>query len=332
MKKFLYIPIVIILLLVISYFFVPSYLSTAANEDIIEIVVPKGASLQYVSNLLYDKDIIKSKLWFRYMAKVDGIDRSIKPGTYEISPYATLDEIFDMLQKGVPEKPVIMTIPEGFTICQIAQRVESLGFCSEEDFIQATKEYFKKKDYTFNTKDLYFEMEGYLYPDTYHFRSNQTPLQIVERLAKTMEEVFTEEYIKRAEELNLSIHEILTIASLIEREAYNDEERAKISGVIHNRLKRNMLLQIDASVIYGLNKGRGHITRVLYSDLEKPHPFNTYKNLGLPPGPIAAPNKASIEAALYPEKHDYLYYVLGENGHVFSKTYQEHLRNIAKYR
>lgn len=184
----------------------------------------------------------------------------------------------------------------------------------------------------FDTTDLFFKLEGYLYPDTYYFTKNQTVDDIVNQLARTMDNVFTEEYTKKARELGFSKHEVLTIASLIEREAKHNDERATIGGVIYNRLKKDMLLQIDATVIYGMGKGKEHKT-VYQSELDKPGPFNTYTEKGLPPGPIASPGKESIEAALYPEEHNYLYYVLRpeENEHVFNETYNEHLKDRAKY-
>lgn len=334
MRKILYILIIIGLLVGASVFFVPSYLSTSANVDTTEIIVPQGASLNTVSNTLFDKGIIKSKIWFNYKAKAAKIDRKIKPGTYSIPSNSSLNDIFALLEKGIPDEPIVLTVPEGFTLYQIAQKVEELGFGTKNEFIQATQKYFDNSNYDFDTKNLYFNLEGYLYPDTYHFTENQTVEDIVKRLAQTMDNVFTEEYKNRAKELNLSIHDILTIASLIEREAKHDGEKSAISGVIYNRLEKDMLLQIDATVIYGVGEGKEHKADIYKSDLEKPTPFNSYKVIGLPPGPIASPSKASIHAALYPEDHEYLYYVLSEkeDGHVFAKTYDEHLKYVDKYR
>lgn len=331
MKKSFSVLIFLLASVIVAYFYIPSYLSATSNEEIVEINIPQGASLNYVSELLYKQEVIKSKLWFKYKAQSQNIDRSIKPGTYMFHPNITMEEIFDLIQKGSPEAPIIVTIPEGFTMYQIAKRVEEAGLGTAEDFVEATKEYFKTKEYDFATKDLFYEMEGYLYPDTYYFNIGQNMIDIVTTLGKTMDNVFTEEYKAKAKEMNMSLHEVLTIASLIEREAYNDDEKPTISGVIYNRIEKNMLLQIDATVIYGIGKGKEHINRVLWSHLEDPSPFNTYKHLGLPPGPIAAPSETAIHAALYPEKHDYLYYVLGEDGHVFSRTFKEHEINAAKY-
>lgn len=332
MKKLFSLLLLIVVISALGIFYLPKYLSVASIDVPTEIIVPKGASLTYVSDLLYNNKIIRSRLWFKHQAKAKNIDRNIKPGTYVIAPSMSLGEIFQLLQKGEQIRQVVLTIPEGFTIYQIAQRVEALGFGSANEFIAVTKEYFKEEKLAFDTRKLFFELEGYLYPDTYYFNETQTHKDIVARMAKQMKDVFTDEYKDRAEDLGLTIHEVLTIASLIEREAYHDNEKAAISGVIYNRIKEKMPLQIDATVIYAIGGGKEHISRVLYTHLESANPFNTYKHNGLPPGPIAAPGKKSIEATLYPEKHDYMYYVLGDNGHVFSETYSQHLVHVEKYR
>lgn len=335
MKKFLYIltAVVIIAILGVALLsFVPSYLSTVNNPDVVEITVPEGAPLSYVSDILFDKGVIKSRIWFRYKAKEAQIDQKIKPGTYLIPSNSTFEDIFTLLEKGVADEYIVLTIPEGFTLYQIAQKTEELGLGTKEEFIEATEKYFND-NYNFDTEDLYFKLEGYLYPETYHFTKNQTMDDIIHQLAQAMDDVFTEEYTKREETLGLSRHEVLTIASLIEREARHDGERATISGVIYNRLKKDMPLQIDATVIYGIGEGREHKTTIYQSELDEHGPFNTYTKKGLPPGPIASPGKESIKAALYPDEHNYLYYVLSpeEDGHVFNETYDEHLKDRAKY-
>ncbi len=330
MKKFILL-LAIILVITSFFYFLFNYLSKVANTEEVIIAVPRGASLSTVADELYEKGVIKSKIWFRYNGK--DIARNIKPGNYKIGSGLDIEDIYEMIQKGEHENQIKVTFPEGFILYQFAKRVEEVGLGTAEEFIKATKDYFILKGYDLDTSNMYFNMEGYLFPDTYYFTEKQNMVEVVSKLASKMDGVLTEEYRARAAvELGMSPHQILTIASLIEREAYNDEERKTISGVIYNRLKNDMLLQIDATVIYGLGEGKDHMTRVLYADLEKDNPYNTYKNIGLPPGPIASPGRKSIEAALYPEDHDYLYYVLGENGHVFSKTYDEHLVNVDKYR
>lgn len=332
MKKLIFFGLFLAVIVGFISFALPGYLSIATIEEPIEIVIPQGASMSYVTNLFYDLELIKSKQWFNYQAKNSQVDRSIKPGTYTLMPNMTLEDIFDLLLKGNPDAPVILTIPEGWTLYQMAERAERLGFGTMEAFIAATENYYLEKNYSFDSEVLFYSLEGYLYPDTYYFTADQTVEDIVDRLAQAMETQFTDAYKERSEELGLTQHEVLTLASLIEREAYNEAEKATISGVIHNRLENGMLLQIDATVIYAIGEGKEHIDRVLFSHLETDNPFNTYVYMGLPPGPIAAPSKTSIEAALYPESHEFLYYVLGENGHVFGKTYEEHQKNVQDYR
>lgn len=333
MKKRVYILILLLVIILgASALILPPYLSKASLTEPLEVVIPNGASVGHIAQMLYDQGAIRSKFWFKYQAKEQQVDRSIKPGTYQLQPNMTFEEIFTLFTKGNPDTPIVLTIPEGWTIYQIAQRVEALGFGTADEFIAATEAYFSEQDYGFDNEGLFYSMEGYLYPDTYHFTEKHGVEDIVKRLAQEMDAQFTEETLNRAKELGLTKHQILTIASLIEREAYNDGERVTISGVIYNRLKKHMPLQIDATVIYALGEGKEHISRVLTAHTEVEHPFNTYTTQGLPPGPIAAPGKASIYAALYPESHDYYYYVMGKDGHTFSKTYEEHKKNVEIYR
>ena len=168
MKKILHILAIAVILCIALLPFIPSYLSTVANSDVVEITVPEGASLSYVSDILFDKGVIKSKIWFRHKAKELQIDQKIKPGTYLIPSNSTFENIFALLEKGVEDEYTILTIPEGFTLYQIAQKVEKLGLGTKEEFIKATEKYFNN-NYNFDTTDLYFKLEGYLYPDTYHF-------------------------------------------------------------------------------------------------------------------------------------------------------------------
>ncbi|MBS4026217.1 MAG: endolytic transglycosylase MltG [Clostridia bacterium] len=332
MKKFFLVVLLLFLIAGVGgFFFLPDYLSKSHNSEDYELLVPSGATLTSIGNKLYEEGVIKSKLWFRFQG--EEIATKIKPGTYTIEAGATIEEIYEIIQQGEKEIPIIVTFPEGFILYQFAQKIEEAGLGTVDDFITSTDAYFKE-NYSdeVNSDDLYFKLEGYLFPDTYHFSSKQNLSDVIGVLVKTMEDLWTEEMYSKMNDLGLTKHQVLTIASLIEREAYNDEERETISGVIFNRIDTGMPLQIDATVIYGIGEGKEHMTRVLYADLERQNPYNTYMNKDLPPGPIASPGKNSIMAALNPLEHDYFYYVLGEDGHVFAKTYQEHLRNVENYR
>lgn len=330
MKRIITIILVLIVLGFAALTFLPNYLSQTSNKQEVELSVDSGDNLQIVAEKLYKQDVIKSKYWFRY--KGSSIAANIKPGTYTIPANTRIDKIYDLIQEGEIKDFDTITFPEGFLLYQFAERLEENGLVAKKDFIDATNKYYKENSYEFDTSNSYFKMEGYLFPDTYNFDKDFTVGDIVEALVENMENVFSDEDLQYMEEVELSKHKVLTIASLIEREAYNDEERQTISGVIYNRLDIDMPLQIDATVIYGKGEGKKHITRVLYEDLEIDNPYNTYKNKGLPPGPISSPGKKSIKAALYPEDHNYLYYVLGEDGHVFSETYDKHQENVRKYR
>ncbi|MDX9917902.1 MAG: endolytic transglycosylase MltG [Gudongella sp.] len=328
--------ILILLILIIgagagAYYYLPGYLSGTFNSEPVEIEVKSGDNLSTVAEELFGEGVIKSVYWFRYNGQE--IATKIKPGKYTIEPGMDIDEIFQLIQKGEQEIPVVVTFPEGYILYQFAQKIEEAGFGSVDEFIETSKILFEER-YSdgVDTDDLYFELEGYLFPDTYHFSKKHTIKDIVKILADKMDSVWSEDIESKRIELGLSRHQVLTIASLIEREAYNDSERERISGVIFNRIGLNMPLQIDATVIYGIGLGKEHMTRVLYADLEKYNPFNTYMVNGLPPGPIASPGLASIVAAVNPEQHDYLYYVMGKDGHVFAKTYNEHLKNVEEYR
>jgi UPF0755 protein len=332
MKRLILVLVLLILVAGVGgFFFLPSYLNKTINENEVTLIVEPGDSLGVVSNKLYETGVIRSKLWFRYNG--DDIARKIKPGNYAITVDLTMQDIYSVIQEGEKEKPIIVTFPEGYILYQFASKIEESGISTRDEFIEATKQYYDiNLSEEYSNEELYFSMEGYLFPETYYFSDKQTVGEIVQTLYNTALAAWDEDMQAKLMESEYSKHQILTIASLIEREAYNDEERARISGVIYNRLSLGMPLQIDATVIYGIGEGKEHMTRVLYEDLESDNPYNTYKNKGIPVGPIANPGKNSLYASLFPENHEYLYYVMGENGHVFSKTYAEHLVNVQNYR
>ncbi len=332
MKKFILVLLLLILVGgLLSFFFLPDYLNMTYNTEDEVIEVEPGDSLSVVSRKLYDEGIIKSKTWLTYKGK--DIARKIKPGTYVISKDSSIYDVFELIQKGEKQAPIVATFPEGFILYQFANKVEELGLGSKDAFLKETEDYYDKNlNDEFSNDNLFFSMEGYLFPETYYFLKNQSLGEIVDTLYKTGLSAWDDEMVDKLSESKYTKHEILTIASLIEREAYNDKERQTISGVIYNRLKKGMPLQIDASVIYGIGQGREHMTKVLFKDLESNNPYNTYVIKGIPPGPISNPGKKSIYASLFPQDHDYLYYVMGEDGHVFAKTFEEHKINADKYR
>ncbi len=331
MRKSILILILIAFIILISIITLPRYLSNTINNEEVIIVVEQGDNLRDIANKLYELKAIRSKNYFYYKGKSFGKD--IKTGEYKVAPNMSFDDIYKMLTIGNESDTIKVTFPEGFTLYQFATKLEDNELVDKDEFIAATENYFDENlSDKVDNKDMYFSLEGYLFPDTYFFSKNQDEADIVALLVRTLNDKWTQEMEDQLIKMNRTKHEILTIASLIEREAYNDDERATIAGVIYNRLEVGMPLQIDASVIYGKGKGKEHLSVLTKNDLIEPNPYNTYVNKELPPGPIASPSLNSIIAALYPEKHDYFYYVMGENGHVFAKTYEEHLKNVENYR
>ena len=313
--------------------FGPTVLSRTIHDEPVMITINDGDSLHRVSERLKSNGIIHSAMWFRHRGSQEGIERDIKPGSFIIEPESRIEDIFAQLQLSREQREhITVTIPEGLTMYQIGNRLEEKTSITAEEFMEATNRYYESREFDFDDEALYYPLEGYLFPDTYFFEVDVTADQVVELMAKTMEEKFTPEWEERMAELGLSRHEMLTLASLVEKEAFGDHERATIAGVVYNRLDQNMLLQFCSSVLYGLDDGREIATRVLYRDLEVMHPFNTYQFTGIPPGPIANPGKSSLEAVLYPESHDYLYFVVGDGGHNFSREYRDHLINVQAYR
>jgi len=292
------------------------------NEIVIKIKPNSGAKA--IASTLAENNIIKSKIMFVNYIKKSEADSKLKPGTYKFGPgNVTFDDILEKLLKGEQEEQITVTIPEGYTVAQIAKLFSSKGLVEEQKFLDYATNLKIPYDYINEGTD-YRQLEGFLFPDTYQIPVSWKEDKIINMLLDEFNKHWTEEFDKRAKELGLSVNEIVTIASLIEREARVEKERPTISSVIHNRLKIGMLLQIDATVQYLLPEQKA---RLLYKDLEVDSPYNTYKYPGLPPTAIAAPGLSCIHAALYPEDTEYYYYrakVSGNGEHWFTKTFEEH--------
>lgn len=301
----------------------------AANNVEVPVTVPQNASTARIAGLLAEKGVIRSALAFRLYARVNGLDGDLKPGSYQLSSAMSVSEILQKLVKGPPDR-VKITVPEGYTVEQIAGLLEEKGVTTREKFLQAVS---RRWEYSFLDNAVFdrWGLDGYLYPDTYYLGTNTGAEKIVAMMLQKFEQVITEhDYARWAAARGLTLHEAVTIASMVEREARVDSERVRIAGVIFNRLRLGMPLQIDATVRYALSKPK---EKLLYKDLEVDSPYNTYKTSGLPPGPIANPGWPSMQAVIEPEENDYLYYVAKPDGtHAFARTLAGHNRNIEKYR
>lgn len=323
------IPFLIIFLfasifLVMAYFDIVSNRPASSLQQVKKVEIPRGYSLKKIVNLLKKETLIENRSTFVILAHLRGTTGQLKAGEYLLSTDMTPLEIMDKLLKG----NVItysLTIPEGYTIKEITNLLEKNKLLDKERFAALTRD---RK--LLNSLEIKAEsLEGYLFPDTYHFPKGTKEEEIIRKMVEKLNNLFTEDIKTRLKQINFSKHEILTLASLIEKEARIDSERKLISAVFHNRLKKNMLLQSDPTVIYALKDFHGNIRK---KDLQIDSPYNTYVYRGLPPAPIANPGKDSILAALYPAEVDYFYFVAKNNGeHYFSSSFKEHNKAVRKY-
>ena len=290
---------------------------TSSNTRSQRVVIPSGSSFSTAVDSLARAGVIGSPRLFRFYASSRGRDRDLKAGTYLFQPGSSWNDVLDALTRG---KGLVhtVTIPEGFALSSIAPLLAKALSVPPESVMIAASDSALRRRLDVPTPTL----EGYLFPDTYTFADGTSPEDAVGMLVARFEKVWKPEWNARLQELAMSRHDIMTLASIIEKEARLAEERPVISAVYHNRLKRGMLLQADPTVQYALGR---HVDRVLFKDLEVDSRYNTYKHEGLPPGPIASPGAASIEAALYPANVPYLYFVAHPDGHhEFRQTFAEH--------
>jgi len=298
---------------------------TTADNSLTEIEIPEGATYKQALTTLADNDLIREKVIFLLIGKIYGLDRKIRAGFYLFKGRLNPWQVFQKLLAGeVIEYQV--TINEGDSLYEIAKKLEMSGLTRYETFISLTNDYRILNSYNIIAPSL----EGYLYPETYRFPKGASPEYIIRIMVTKMRNEYSGSLKEREKEMGWSENQVLTLASIIEREAVVDEERAIISGVYHNRLKKKMPLQADPTAIYGVKTFDNKITR---KDLKNKTDYNTYFIQGLPPGPIASPSIKSIIAALYPADVPYLYFVSNRDGtHYFSKTLQEHNEAIKRIR
>jgi UPF0755 protein len=302
------------------------YASTPAAVDagVVTYVVRSGQGVSEISSSLGAGGIIRRPLAFRIFSRLNGFDTQIKAGEYRLSAAMSPADILEKLVKG---EVVLyrLTIPEGYTMLQIADLVGDSGITGRGGFLEtlSDRELMGRLDIEAES------FEGYLFPDTYFFPKDTAAETIISTLVSRFQSVMTSRRLERAQELGLSVHGVVTLAAIIEKETGAAEERPVISSVFHNRLKRGMRLESDPTVIYGIEGFDGNITR---KHLAEQTPYNTYRIKGLPAGPIANPGEASIEAALFPANTDYLYFVAKKDGtHQFSTNITDHNRAVAKY-
>jgi UPF0755 protein len=283
----------------------------------VRVVVPQGASFRAASDSLARAGVIQSPALFRLYAKLRGGDRSIKAGTYLLRRGSSWGSVLIALREG---KGLVhtVTIPEGYTLTQIVPLVARVLQVPADSVVAAARDTVHLRRLGVPTPTL----EGYLFPDTYTFLPGTPARAAVTAMVRRFEQVWRPEWTARLDTLTMTRHEVVTLASIVEREAKRAEERPVIAGVYRNRLRVGMRLEADPTVQYA--KGI-HTNRVLFKDLEVDSPYNTYKNVGLPPGPIASPGAASLRASLYPAEVPYKFFVAYPDGrHEFTVDFAQH--------
>ncbi len=334
--------IILMLLIACAAYLMPFFseyfdASSDSGEDFVFVVEP-GSTVSGVAEALEDKGVISSKYTLIIKQKLNSNTyKNVYAGEHKLNSGMCLKDIMDELFLQAPSASFNITIPEGYSIEMMATLFADNNICSYEEFIEAVN----ADDYTYEfishipESNYKYKLEGFLFPSTYEFNENVTAHEIVDKMLATFESV----YIKLSKNENAfgtvsydKMFERMIVASMVEREAVIDSERATISGVIYNRLKLPMLLQIDATVVYAKSNGRYDMTKVMNEDLNVDSPYNLYKNEGLTPGPICNPGEKSIIAAANPETHGYYYYhtdeVKKDGSHIFTATFDEHLSTM----
>ena len=326
-----------------GYYYISNALKPVDTKQTqtVEVEIPAGSSVKQISKILEDNKLIRNSKIFNFYIKFKNV-AGFKAGFYQLSPSMDIDQILGELADGGKDKSANVAkvvVREGETLTGIAEEVEKSTKYSKEDFMNKVQEQgfidqliqkfprlFKDAQKAQNVR--YF-LEGYLYPATYDADENKTLQMIIEEMVAKTDSVLSKYYAKISQG-DYNVHEILTMASLLEKEGYKLEDRQKIASVFYNRIKKNMMLQTDISVLYALGE---HKEVVTLKDLEVNSPYNLYKNSGLGPGPFNSPSEEAILAAIDPAQTDYEYFVadIQTKEVYFAKTYEEHLALKAKY-
>ncbi|PKN13027.1 MAG: endolytic transglycosylase MltG [Deltaproteobacteria bacterium HGW-Deltaproteobacteria-4] len=291
----------------------------------LRLSIPPGMSITQTAVLLEKNGIITSANNFRFLTRLKKGEGAIKIGIYDFSKAATPGEILRRLLAG----DIVLrriTIPEGFALKEIAARLENLGYGPAHEFLRLSRDSDFLKSLDLPGPSL----EGYLFPETYFAAIDAAPRQLLQMMVREFRKRLSEELITAAKEQGLTLPQLVTLASIVQKEARKIEEMPIIASVFHNRLRRRMPLQADPTVTYGINNSNSSISK---ADLQRRTPYNTYKIEGLPPGPIASPGADALRATAYPAQTNYLYFVArGDGSHVFSADLKSHNDAVRSYR
>lgn len=312
-------------LLFLLYAAIGLFLPVQTSNKNMEIEVPKGATFRQTVEILRSQNLIRDKRVFLVFGRLTGVDRRIRAGFYSVWTGMTPFEILKILRKGrIIEYEV--KILEGDSLVEITSAFAKTGIILPEEFLELSKDHNLLATYDIKAPSI----EGYIYPDTYFIPKGMEAEEALDIMISKMRDKLTDKMTARMKELGMTENLVLTLASIIEKEAVIDSERSLISAVYHNRLRKNMLLQADPTAIYGVKSSKERIT---LADLKRKTAYNTYVNKGLPPGPIASPGIKSITAALYPANVPYIYFVAQDDrSHQFSETGAQHEEAVKRYR
>ena len=313
-------------LLLVVHFYMALFVPPSKEKVWKEIEVTEGMTFKAITAMLQQEGIIRYRGYFVIIGRLQGLSRKVRTGYYGLSTNMTLWDVLDALRKGkIIEYEVL--IPEGYNLYQIGWTLSGTPLVTDPDkFFRLVK----SKTYVRSLGIEADSLEGYLYPDTYYLPKGIKLEDIPKKMVQRYKAVFSDGKKNRAKELGFTEQQIITLASIVEKEAKVASERKLISAVYHNRLKQGMRLQADPTAVYGT---KAWVTQVTREDLKRRSPYNTYLHKGLPPGPIANPGEGAILAALYPDHVDYLFFVAqGDGSHFFSKDFSAHEKAIGRYR
>ena len=301
--------------------------NTFAQDDGSQVlVIEKGQTGTEIADMLYERGLIRSTQGFKLWLYLSGTNDKLQTGHYQIPNKVTVRELISLLQEGHVES-IRVTIPEGYTVGDIAIVLEKNQIMKAKDFLAEAKT-FVPYPYMKGTRPATYPVEGFLFPSTYEIPVGATPREVIQMMADEMNRYLTPAVKKQIQAQHMSIHDFVTLASIVERESLFDADRPTIAGVFKKRLAHGIPLQSDATISYVLGYAKEDVT---IGDTQLQSPYNTYVSKGLPPGPIANPGKKALDAVLHSEDTDYLYFVADKEGHNhFSKTYEEHLAAVHK--
>lgn len=298
------------------------------SKEYVTVTIPTGTGTSGIANILDQNKIIDNTGVFKLLSKSKGYDGKFKAGQYSLSPGMSMEEIMKILVSGKAET-VRFTIPEGYDIRRTTAKLSEEGLINLDTFAKEIESGQFNYEFLKGAPAGPNRLEGYLFPETYEIFANANEHDIIDRMLYQFNKEFTDEYYARAEELGMSVRDVITLASIIEREARVPEDRPVIASVFYNRMKIDMPLQSCATVQYILGEQKPVLS---IKDTQIESPYNTYLHPGLPPGPIASPGADSIKAALYPADTDYLFFLAkGDGSHAFSSSYDQFLKDKAKY-